>query len=94
MQVFQMAIWRQYIIILSSDPKPTEGGIYGFGRAWLGDGLILSNGRKWERHRKLLTNAFHFDILRPYVKVMNEATEKVLVSTEARLNQLTHWSGN
>ena len=61
------------------DPKPSHQGVYAFGRPWLGDGLILSNGRKWERHRKLLTKAFHLDILRGYSEVMNEACEIMLV---------------
>ena len=46
-----------------------------------GDGLLLSDGRKWERNRRLLTPAFHFDILRPYVQVYNEVAEVFLVNT-------------
>ena len=61
------------------DPKPSERGVYAFGKPWLGEGLVLSNGRKWERHRKLLTKAFHFDILRGYIEAMNEASDIMLV---------------
>ena len=42
---------------------------------WLGDGLLLSKGKKWERNRRLLTPAFHFDILRPYAKINNQCTD-------------------
>ena len=49
-----------------------------------GDGLLLSDGRKWERNRRLLTPAFHFDILRPYVQVYNDVTELFLVSSISR----------
>ncbi|XP_077997204.1 leukotriene-B4 omega-hydroxylase 3-like [Glandiceps talaboti] len=45
---------------------------------WLGDGLLISSGQKWARNRRLLTPAFHFDILKPYVKIYNESTHVML----------------
>ena len=44
-----------------------------------GDGLLLSSGSKWFRNRKLLTPAFHFDVLKPYMKIYNEATDIFIV---------------
>lgn len=44
-----------------------------------GDGLLISGGKKWERNRRLLTPAFHFDILRPYVQIYNDVAEVFLV---------------
>ncbi|XP_075840344.1 cytochrome P450 4F6-like isoform X3 [Microtus pennsylvanicus] len=46
---------------------------YGFLKPWLGDGLLVSTGEKWSHQRRLLTPAFHFDILKPYVKVFNKS---------------------
>ncbi|XP_060571282.1 cytochrome P450 4A6-like isoform X2 [Ruditapes philippinarum] len=45
---------------------------------WLGEGLLISEGKKWERNRRLLTPAFHFNILNGYVDVMNDVTEQFL----------------
>lgn len=44
-----------------------------------GDGLLISDGKKWERNRRLLTPAFHFDILRPYVQIYNDVADVFLV---------------
>ena len=46
---------------------------------WLGDGLLVSGGSKWARNRRLLTPAFHFDVLKPYVKVYNTASDILIV---------------
>jgi len=47
----------------------------------VGDGLIVSSGDKWRRNRKLLTPAFHFDVLKSYVQVYNETVDIMLVRT-------------
>ena len=46
---------------------------------YTGQGLLIANGAKWYRNRRLLTPAFHFEILKPYVEVYNECTGILLV---------------
>ena len=60
-------------------------GVYGYGKTWIGEGLLLSSGDKWARNRRLLTPAFHFDVLKPYIVVKNRAVERLIVSIFAVL---------
>eukprot|EP00058_Branchiostoma_floridae_P016608 XP_002602096.1 hypothetical protein BRAFLDRAFT_61250 [Branchiostoma floridae] len=64
-------------ILRKSDPKPGGAG-YDLIIPWLGDGLILSKGAQWSRDRRLLTPAFHFEVLKPYVAVYNEGADILL----------------
>ncbi|XP_066298428.1 cytochrome P450 4A25-like [Branchiostoma lanceolatum] len=58
-------------VLKTIEPKSR---VYEYLRPWLGDGLLLSRDEKWRRNRRLLTPAFHFEILRPYVKIYNQTT--------------------
>ncbi|CAH1274351.1 CYP4F2 [Branchiostoma lanceolatum] len=56
--------------------KSKKSNVYGTLHSWLGNGLFMSDGDTWKVRRRLLTPAFHFDILKQYVSVYNrEATE-------------------
>ena len=57
-------------VFKTAEPKDEA---YEFLRPWLGDGLLLSTGKRWARDRRLLTRGFHFDILRGYFPVYKEA---------------------
>ena len=44
----------------------------------IGRGLLIADGNRWLRSRRLLTPAFHYDILRPYVKVYAETVDELV----------------
>ena len=64
---------------ISTNPKVGKPFVYKFLDAWLGDSLIIASGDRWSKLRRLITPAFHFQILEDYVKTMDEQA-KVLVS--------------
>ena len=45
---------------------------------WIGDGLLTSKGDKWHKHRKLLTPAFHYEILDGFFDVYRECVDTML----------------
>ncbi|XP_065191271.1 cytochrome P450 4X1-like [Sycon ciliatum] len=67
---------HQKQILKGTEPK-LEDAYYTMG-PWLGEGLLLASGKKWVRNRRLLTPAFHFEILKPYLGIAN-STSDVLV---------------
>nr|XP_013803903.1 PREDICTED: LOW QUALITY PROTEIN: taurochenodeoxycholic 6 alpha-hydroxylase-like [Apteryx mantelli mantelli] len=54
---------------------------------WIGKGLLTLNGAKWFQHRKLLTPAFHYDVLKPYVTLMSDSVKVMLDKWEKRNTQ-------
>lgn len=54
---------------------------------WIGKGLLVIAGSKWVQHRKLLTPAFHYTVLKPYVTLMAESTKVMLDKWEQLVTQ-------
>jgi cytochrome P450 len=59
-------------------PKPLSVMYYGGLKEWLGMGLVLSEGKIWQRNRHLLTSAFHFNMLKTYTDVINQTTDDMV----------------
>ncbi|XP_023989903.1 cytochrome P450 4F2 isoform X6 [Physeter macrocephalus] len=59
----------------SATVAPKDVHFYDFLKPWLGDGLLLSAGDKWSSHRRMLTPAFHFNILKPYMKIFTKSAD-------------------
>ncbi|XP_034029939.1 cytochrome P450 4B1-like [Thalassophryne amazonica] len=68
-------------ILQSTEPKDDLG--YTFLESWIGEGLLISKGQKWFSHRRLLTPGFHYDVLKPYVKLMSDSAETMLNKWES-----------
>uniref|UniRef100_A0A452FMD7 Taurochenodeoxycholic 6 alpha-hydroxylase-like n=1 Tax=Capra hircus TaxID=9925 RepID=A0A452FMD7_CAPHI len=56
------------MVLGRSDPKSPI--THRFVKPWIGTGLLLLEGQTWFQHRRMLTPAFHYDILKPYVGIM------------------------
>ncbi|KAL6440484.1 hypothetical protein ACFW04_003185 [Cataglyphis niger] len=71
------------VIIALSDPKDIEIILgssvhldksveYRYFQPWLGDGLLITSGDKWRRHRKAIAPTFHMSILKTFVPLFYE----------------------
>ena len=58
--------------------EPKSEIIYSVLEPWLGRGLLIEQGDKWFRNRRLLTPAFHYEILKGYVPVYNSCVSVLL----------------
>uniref|UniRef100_A0A8C2X3Q5 aromatase n=1 Tax=Cyclopterus lumpus TaxID=8103 RepID=A0A8C2X3Q5_CYCLU len=50
-----------------------------------GEGLLVSQGQKWFRHRRLLTPGFHFDVLKPYINLMSDSTKTIIHNKSSKI---------
>ncbi|KAM6218093.1 cytochrome P450 4F2-like [Rhynchocyon petersi] len=87
------------VVNASAAIAPKEALFYSALKPWLGDGLLVSEGDKWNRHRRLLTPAFHFNILKPYMKIFKESAnimhakwQNLMSDGRARLDMFEHIS--
>lgn len=63
----------EYVEKLIGSTKNLEKSFgYKFIRYWLGEGLLISCGEKWQKHRKIITPTFHFSILESFFDVFSE----------------------
>ncbi|XP_065733164.1 taurochenodeoxycholic 6 alpha-hydroxylase-like isoform X2 [Phocoena phocoena] len=84
------------VVLGRSDPKSHDS--YRMLIPWIGKGLLVLEGQTWFQHRRMLTPAFHYDILKPYVGLMADSVRVMLdkweelVSLDSHLEVLGHVS--
>ena len=77
--------------ILKSHPAVAtkDHFVYKISYPWIGHGLVTSDGELWARHRKMLTPAFHFNLLKKYAIIFNSVS-KVMIENGKDL-QINLW---
>ncbi|XP_017396419.2 cytochrome P450 4A11 isoform X2 [Cebus imitator] len=73
------------VILGRSDPKSYS--VTRFLPPLIGYGLVVLNGQTWFQHRRMLTPAFHYDILKPYVEFMADSVRVMLDKWEELIGQ-------
>ncbi|RLW05669.1 hypothetical protein DV515_00004766 [Chloebia gouldiae] len=72
-------------ILGRADPKASA--VYKLLVPWIGKGLLILEGSKWFQHRKMLTPAFHYDVLKSYVTLMSDSVKVMLDKWDKRITE-------
>ncbi|KAK9295402.1 hypothetical protein QLX08_010289 [Tetragonisca angustula] len=69
---------------LLGNPRFTQKSyVYKLLEPWFSTGLLTSSGRKWQTRRKILTSAFHFNVLQQFVDIFTEEGERLIKSLKS-----------
>ncbi|XP_030380365.1 cytochrome P450 4d8 [Scaptodrosophila lebanonensis] len=75
--------------LLSSQTHLVKHPVYKTLAQWLGNGLLLSDGRTWHQRRKIITPTFHFKILEQFVEVFDQQSSTCIERLAERADGLT-----
>lgn len=82
---FEISRARDAEKILGTTKHIDKSIIYDILNPFLKTGLLTSKGDKWHQRRKLLTPAFHFDILKEFLEIFKEESGKLIESINERV---------
>lgn len=71
-------------IVLSSPDLIHKARSYSLLSDWLGDGLLVAGGPKWQHARKFLTPAFHFNVLKQFKGAMTDCNKILIEKLESQ----------
>lgn len=54
---------------------------------WLGEGLLISTGKKWRTHRKIIAPTFHLNVLKTFVPVFYENSRDLVVRLRSEVGK-------
>ncbi|EDV45580.1 uncharacterized protein Dere_GG12913 [Drosophila erecta] len=80
---------RDVEFVLSSQQHITKNNLYKLLNCWLGDGLLMSTGRKWHGRRKIITPTFHFKILEQFVEIFDQQSAVMVEQLQSRADGKT-----
>ncbi|XP_043264704.1 cytochrome P450 4C1-like [Colletes gigas] len=63
--------------ILGNPKSIQKSEMYDLLMPWFGTGLLTSGGSKWKVRRKILTPAFHFNVLQQFIDIIIEESERM-----------------
>ncbi|XP_078503069.1 cytochrome P450 4B1-like, partial [Lissotriton helveticus] len=77
----------EYAKVVFGRGDPKSSMVYDFFVPWIGRGLLTLSGPKWFHHRRLLTPGFHYNVLKPYVKLISDSTKIMLDKWEKLIDK-------
>ncbi|KAH8343015.1 hypothetical protein KR059_003873 [Drosophila kikkawai] len=91
--IHQLAVFstdpRDIEVVLSSQQHITKNNLYKLLHEWLGEGLLMSTGRKWHGRRKIITPTFHFKILEQFVEIFDQQSTVMVKQLQSRADGKT-----
>ncbi|KAM7350274.1 uncharacterized protein ACRADG_008889 [Cochliomyia hominivorax] len=71
--------------LLSSPVHITKNNVYDMLSLWLGDGLLMSTGKKWHSRRKIITPSFHFKILEEFIEIFDRQSNIMVQQLKGKI---------
>lgn len=73
--ILLVADYKAMEAVLGSNKVLNKSTFYDFLHNWLGFGLLTSSGSKWKQRRRILTPAYHFQILEQFVPIFSRVSD-------------------